>query len=227
MSFRGSSFLCFKNDIIEDMDIWGLVFVVVITLFSMVLHEMAHGYVAYWLGDQTAKLSGRLSLNPLNHIDPVMTIVVPVLLYLMGGPIFGGAKPVPINTRNLKWREWGMALVGIAGPFTNLILALIFFLLGYFTAGNFTGIWGEACIIGVNVNLGFMLFNMIPIPPLDGSRLLYALAPDFVRGMMENIERFGTTFVFILVLLFGSLLSGYLIGGRLWFVTIFYHMVGA
>ena len=163
MSFRGSSFLCFEDVIIEDMDIWGLVFVVVITLISMVLHEMAHGYVAYWLGDQTAKLSGRLSPNPLNHIDPVMTIVVPVLLYLMGGPIFGGAKPVPINTRNLRFKEWGMALVGLAGPFTNLILALIFFLLGYFTAGNFNGVWGEACVIGVRVNLGFMLFNMLLI----------------------------------------------------------------
>ena len=226
MSFRGSSFLCFKNDIIEDMDIWGLVFVVVITLISMVLHEMAHGYVAYWLGDQTAKLSGRLSPNPLNHIDPVMTIVVPVLLYLMGGPIFGGAKPVPINTRNLRFREWGMALVGLAGPFTNLILALIFFLLGYFTAGNFNGVWGEACVIGVRVNLGFMLFNMLPIPPLDGSRLLYALAPDFVRRFMETIERYGTTLVFILVLMFGSFLSGYLYGGRMWFIEMFYHLVG-
>ena len=96
--------------------IWGVVAIFVITIISMVLHEIAHGYVAYWLGDSTAKYSGRLSLNPLKHIDPVMTIIVPVVLYLTGGPIFGGAKPVPINSRNLRFKEWGMALVGLAGP---------------------------------------------------------------------------------------------------------------
>ena len=105
--------------------IWGVVAIFVITIISMVLHEIAHGYVAYWLGDSTAKYSGRLSLNPLKHIDPVMTIIVPVVLYLTGGPIFGGAKPVPINSRNLRFKEWGMALVGLAGPFTNLILTVL------------------------------------------------------------------------------------------------------
>ena len=143
--------------------IWGVVAIFVITIISMVLHEIAHGYVAYWLGDSTAKYSGRLSLNPLKHIDPVMTIVVPVVMYLCGGPIFGGAKPVPVNSRNLKHGEWGMALVAIAGPLMNLILALVFFLLGFFTGGNFTSVWGDICAMGVSVNLGFMLFNILPI----------------------------------------------------------------
>ena len=106
------------------MDVVTLIFIIVILVFSTVLHELAHGYVAYWLGDHTAKANGRLSLNPIVHIDPMMSIVVPVILYLMGGPVFGGAKPVPINTRNLKWKEWGFALVAIAGPLTNIILSL-------------------------------------------------------------------------------------------------------
>lgn len=206
--------------------IWGVVAIFVITIISMVLHEIAHGYVAYWLGDSTAKYSGRLSLNPLKHIDPVMTIIVPVVLYLTGGPIFGGAKPVPINSRNLRFKEWGMALVGLAGPFTNLILTVIFFLLGFFLGDNFTNLWGEICSIGVMVNLGFMLFNLLPIPPLDGSRFLYALAPEFVRRFMESIERYGTTLVFILILLFGSVFGNLIYAGRVWCIDMLYHMVG-
>ena len=204
----------------------GIIIIFAITIISMVLHEIAHGYTAYWLGDKTAKYSGRLSLNPLNHIDPVMTIVVPVVMYLCGGPIFGGAKPVPVNSRNLKHGEWGMALVAIAGPLMNLILALVFFLLGFFTGGNFTSVWGDICAMGVSVNLGFMLFNILPIPPLDGSRVLYALAPEFVRKGMDGIERYGTTLVFILVVLFGNFLSSYLVGARIWFIDLFYHLVG-
>ena len=157
--------------------IWGVVAIFVITIISMVLHEIAHGYVAYWLGDSTAKYSGRLSLNPLKHIDPVMTIIVPVVRYLTGGPIFDV-------------------------------------------------LWGEICSIGVMVNLGFMLFNLLPIPPLDGSRFLYALAPEFVRRFMESIERYGTTLVFILILLFGSVFGSLIYAGRVWCIDMLYHMVG-
>ena len=106
------------------MDIRYLIFVFVVTVGSMILHELAHGFTAYKLGDDTAKRDGRLSLNPLRHIDPFMTILVPLLLAISGMPVFGGAKPVPVDTRRVKGGEWGFALVALMGPLTNFILAL-------------------------------------------------------------------------------------------------------
>jgi len=190
-----------------------------ITLFSMILHEIAHGLVALWQGDHTARLSGRLSLNPLKHIDPWMTIIVPLILALSGGPIFGGAKPVPVNTRNLKHGEWSMALVAIAGPLTNILLAFLSFLLWIATD------W-DVCVQGVAINLGFAVFNIIPIPPLDGSRVLYAFAPDFVRDIMNKIERYGTTLVFVLIVLFGTALGTYMGTVEEFILNIFYKIVG-
>ena len=107
------------------MNIAGAVITLVIILFSMVLHELSHGLVAYWLGDTTAKEDGRLTLNPLKHLDPFMSVLLPMMLYFMNAPVFGGAKPVPVNSRNLKGKEWGMALVALAGPLMNFILAFI------------------------------------------------------------------------------------------------------
>ena len=171
-----------------------VVIILLIVLVSVILHELAHGVVAYWLGDRTAKDAGRLTLNPLKHIDPYMSILVPVVLYMLKAPVFGGAKPVPINTRNLKWGVWGMALVAVAGPFTNFLIALIAFLVGHFT-GWLYGSGGElmAFISGefVFANLGFMLFNLIPVPPLDGSRVLYAISPDGFRKTLTQIEQYG------------------------------------
>ena len=216
----------------------GYVFAVfIITLFSMILHELMHGVVALKLGDDTAKYSGRLSLNPLKHIDPVMTIMVPILLALMGGPIFGGAKPVPINKYKLKYREWGFALVAIAGPLTNFILALVFFLVGYW-AGAFQiqngevyysadSFWSMFAMLGVSINLGFMLFNIIPIPPLDGSRVLYAIAPEGgVRTFMEQIERYGLFVVYFCLLFFGTALSFYMSGAMNAILRFFTMLVG-
>ena len=216
----------------------GYVFAVfIITLFSMILHELMHGVVALRLGDDTAKYSGRLSLNPLKHIDPVMTIMVPILLALMGGPIFGGAKPVPINKYKLKYREWGFALVAIAGPLTNFILALVFFLVGYW-AGAFQiqngevyysadSFWSMFAMLGVSINLGFMLFNIIPIPPLDGSRVLYAIAPEGgVRAFMEQIERYGLFVVYFCLLFFGTALSFYMSGAMNAILRFFTMLVG-
>ena len=216
----------------------GYVFAVfIITLFSMILHELMHGVVALKLGDDTAKYSGRLSLNPLKHIDPVMTIMVPILLALMGGPIFGGAKPVPINKYKLKYREWGFALVAIAGPLTNFILALVFFLVGYW-AGVFQiqngevyysadSFWSMFAMLGVSINLGFMLFNIIPIPPLDGSRVLYAIAPEGgVRVFMEQIERYGLFVVYFCLLFFGTALSFYMSGAMNAILRFFTMLVG-
>lgn len=207
--------------------ILNLVVILGVILFSMVLHELAHGVVAYWLGDDTAKDDGRLTLNPAKHIDPVMSILVPVLLYMSGGPIFGGAKPVPVDTRNLKFGAWGMALVAIAGPLTNFLIALVSFLIGYWTGWlNMSGIVGLIFTELVLVNLGFGIFNLIPIPPLDGSRVLYALAPDVVREGMEKFEKIGIIVVMILVIVFPSVISTIMLGGIQGMLTGFYWLVG-
>lgn len=207
--------------------ILNLVVILGVILFSMVLHELAHGVVAYWLGDDTAKDDGRLTLNPAKHIDPVMSILVPVLLYMSGGPIFGGAKPVPVDTRNLKFGAWGVALVAIAGPLTNFLIALVSFLVGYWTGWlNMPGIVGLIFTELVLVNLGFGIFNLIPIPPLDGSRVLYALAPDVVREGMEKFEKIGIIVVMILVIVFPSVISTIMLGGIQGMLTGFYWLVG-
>lgn len=190
--------------------------ILVIVLFSVILHELSHGLVAYALGDKTAKYAGRLTLNPLKHIDPYMSILVPVILYILRAPVFGGAKPVPVNYYNLKWREWGMALVAVSGPLTNFLLAFITFLIGHFT-GLLYGSGGELLSFifseMIFVNLGFMLFNLIPIPPLDGSRVLYAFSPDFFRNFLSNIERYGVIIIYVLILLFGEVFSGLMVNG--------------
>ena len=206
-----------------------LIFVFVIIVFSMVLHELAHGYVAYWLGDDTAKNDGRLSLNPLRHIDPVMTIFIPLLLALTGMPVFGGAKPVPVNSHKVRGAEWGFALVALAGPLTNFILAFIFFLIGYFSGAFMSdgSILDTFCVAGVSVNLGFCVFNLLPIPPLDGSRILYALAPDFVRNFMRAMEGVGVIVIYCLLLLCGGLFSNYMSMAMNGIWQFFCFLVGA
>ncbi len=207
-----------------------IIIILIISVGSIILHELSHGIVAYWLGDHTAKDAGRLSLNPIKHIDPFMSILVPVVLFMIGAPVFGGAKPVPIDTRNLRWREWGMALVALAGPFTNLIIAFISFVIGHFT-GLIYGSGGELpeFIFAelVVVNLGFTIFNILPIPPLDGSRLLYAISPDGVRTFLLSIEQFGVIIVYILILMFGPVFSGIMSGGVDGLLNLFYLVVGS
>jgi Zn-dependent protease len=210
-----------------SIDLGYIAVVFVVSIFSVILHELMHGVAAYLLGDQTAKLSGRLTLNPLKHIDPVMSIIVPVCLALIGAPVFGGAKPVPINTRNLKGGEWGFALVAIAGPLTNIILSFIFFLIGHFT-GAFYGesFGGVICSTGMFLNMGFALFNIIPIPPLDGSRVLYALAPDGVKTFMQNMERYGLIVIYAMIFMLGSGLAVYFMNGEKAILTAFYWIIG-
>ena len=211
------------------MNILSLLIILVIVVSSVVLHELAHGLVAYWLGDDTAKEAGRLDLNPLKHIDPIMSILVPVVLYMIGAPVFGGAKPVPINYRKLKWNEWGMALVALAGPLTNFLLAFVSFLIGHFT-GWLYGTGGEILFFIFRelmlVNLGFMLFNLIPVPPLDGSRVLYAISPDAVRDFLSKIEPYGFIVVYLLILLFGEVFSSLMINGTNGILNFFYLLVG-
>ena len=204
--------------------------ILIIIVASVILHELAHGVVAYWLGDSTAKDAGRLTLNPLKHIDPYMSILVPVVLYILNAPVFGGAKPVPINPQNLKWKEWGMALVAIAGPITNLLLAFIFFVIGHFT-GWLYGAGGEVVAFifteFVFVNLGFAVFNILPIPPLDGSRVLYAIAPDGFRKILKEVERYGIIIVYAMILLFGEVFSHLMVGSMEGILKFFYFIVGA
>lgn len=217
------------------MDVARFLIVIVVVIGSVILHELAHGLVAYSLGDRTAKDAGRLSLNPLKHIDPYMSILVPVILYLIGAPVFGGAKPVPIDSRNLKWREWGLALVAIAGPLTNFLLALIAFLIGYFSgllnvsSGSLFYVTNSipAFIIVeiIMVNLGFMVFNLIPIPPLDGSRVIYAIAPDKVREFLVKIESYGFFIVYGLILLFGPLFSSIMLESTKAILNLFILLV--
>ncbi len=200
--------------------------VIVTILISMTLHEAMHGYVAYFLGDDTAKLQGRLTLNPIKHIDPFLTLILPILLAISHLPIFGGAKPVPINPARVRYDEWGSALVAVAGPLTNLLLAFIFF--GFYAVLHVPQDTMPGFILwtATLVNLGFFVFNIIPIPPLDGSRVLYALAPDFVRRGMEWIEQYGILLVFFLVLVTGSLISVYMLGAINFIVNIFSRIFG-
>lgn len=208
------------------MDIYSLLIVLAVILVSMTLHEAMHGFVAYALGDDTAKLQGRLTLNPIKHIDPFLTILLPLLLAISGGPIFGGAKPVPFNPDRVKYDEWGAALVAIAGPLTNFVIAFILFGVYALLGAPHTGMVAQIASLAIAVNLGFFVFNMVPIPPLDGSRVLYALAPEFVRRGMEQIERYGIIIVFAIVIIAGPFLATYMITAINFFTGVFGHIFG-
>ncbi len=200
------------------MDIGYILTVLAVIFVSMTFHELMHGLVANWLGDETARLLGRLTLNPLKHIDPFMTVLLPLFIVvtnmLTGAntPVFGGAKPVPFNPSRIKYDEWGVALMAIAGPLTNLALAFISFGIYVMVGGDSTTLAGQVFSVSTAVNLGFFAFNILPIPPLDGSRVMYALAPDFVRKGMDTIERYGVVLVLVIVLVSGSLLDAYMRG---------------
>lgn len=209
------------------MYLLNILVVFVVVIISMMLHELAHGVVAYRLGDDTAKSEGRLTLNPFKHLDPVLSVFLPLMLFISGGPVFGGAKPVPVDSRNLRHGVWGMALVAIAGPLTNFILAFLMFLIGHFTGWMYlNGLVGMIFMEGILVNLGFGIFNLIPIPPLDGSRVVYAIAPDQVRDVMQGMERCGLIIVLILVVLASGLISNIMAGAMNGILTGFYWLVG-
>ncbi len=186
-----------------NIDIGYIGLVLVVILMSMTLHEAMHGYMAYWLGDHTAKNEGRLTLNPIKHIDPFLTIIMPIMLAILQAPIFGGAKPVPFNPYAVRGGVYGAALVGLAGPLTNFVLSFVFFAM-YVMVGMPVGPVGTFLQLAVVVNLGFFIFNMIPIPPLDGSRALYAVAPEGVQRFMDFLEQNGLLIVFAIVMLFNS-----------------------
>ena len=206
-----------------------LVIVFTIIIISTVLHEVAHGYAAYFQGDTTAKDEGRLSLNPLVHLDLFTSVILPVLLYLTGGVVLGAAKPVPVDRRNLRNGEGSMAIVALVGPMMNLLIAFLAFLIGHFTGAlNDRGVVGFIFGQTIIMNLGFMAFNLIPIPPLDGSRVLYYFLSDKLREMMDFIEmRMGILFVYLFLVVFGSALSTLTYNVMVGILSVFYLLVGA
>ena len=202
-----------------------ILIVIGVIIFSMTLHEVAHAYVAYWLGDHTAKASGRLTFNPIKHLDPFMSLLMPLILAIAGLPIFGGAKPVPVNFARLKWGDIGIACVAIAGPLVNFFLAFIAFSIAHYAQIPADSLLGEIISIAIMVNLGFFVFNMLPIPPLDGSRILYAFAPDAAQNFMRNMERFGIFIVMVLVMFLGPIFSVIMVSAMQAILALFTHLV--
>jgi Zn-dependent protease len=193
-----------------------IIFGLVVLIFSIVLHEVSHGYMANWLGDPTARLQGRLTLNPISHIDPVGSIILPALLLLTHSPILiGYAKPVPYNPYNLRGK-YAEGLVAAAGPATNILLACIFgFLIRFANAQLGPDLIGAFAII-VYINMLLALFNLIPVPPLDGSKVLSALfgmvSPSLERGYNTfrlNFERLGVLSGTLLILVVFYFLAPY------------------
>ena len=185
---------------LSDLNFAGLVIVFVSLVISITLHEAMHAFSAHWLGDDTAHSQGRISLNPLRHVDPFATILLPLItLVLFGVPLLA-AKPVPFNPYGVRFGEYGAAMVGLAGPLTNLVLAIAGAgIIGLFQASLGAGIFG-ALMIFVQVNVAVFVFNMMPLPPLDGSRLVYAFAPESVQNVMAQLEQFGFFIIFGLLL---------------------------
>lgn len=193
------------------MDSVQFVFSLAVLIMSVVAHEVSHGYVAYALGDPTAKHAGRLTLNPLRHLDLMGSLIVPAMTFLFGGVVFGWAKPVPYNPYNLRGGKWGPALVAGAGPATNIALALVFGLIIRFSSlpylaalpPSFITIAGTVVL----VNILLAVFNFVPVPPLDGSKVLFALLPYRYSFVQEFLERNGLVIVFLFVFFLWRLVS--------------------
>ena len=209
-----------------------IIIVLIVILLSMTIHEAMHAFMGYVLGDSTAKEEGRLTLNPIRHIDPVMTILLPLIMVILHAPVFGGAKPVPFNPNRVRFGDWGAVLVALSGPITNLVIAFIAFGVGVFSGViNSAGavqstIFGLIISTAVSVNLGFFVFNMLPIPPLDGSRILYAVAPNSVRSVMQKIEQNGVLLVMIIVVLFSDVIGQVMSGCIQAILRVFMNIFG-
>jgi len=176
-----------------------IIFGIIILILSVVVHEVSHGYAADALGDPTARLAGRLTLNPLRHLDLFGSIIIPVITWMAGGFIFGWAKPVPFNPYNFqKGGKWGEALVAAAGPGANLVLAIIFGLLIRFVTLPTTVLEIVSFVVVINIVLA--LFNLIPVPPLDGSKILFTILPYQYGRVRAVFERYGLILVLLFVL---------------------------
>ncbi len=210
---------------VQQLAVWALP-----VLFAITVHEVAHGWVARQLGDPTAMMLGRLTLNPLKHIDPIGTVLVPIALLFLGGVLFGWAKPVPITTENLRNPKRDMALVAAAGPLANLLMALIWALimkLVLVMSGSFAGLalpLSYMCVAGITINVILLVLNLLPIPPLDGSRVVSGLLPGPWAWQYNRIEPYG---LFILLgLMLAGILGKVLSPPVMWIQTGLYHLMG-
>ena len=198
-------------------------------LLAITLHEVAHGWAARSLGDPTAAQLGRLTLNPLKHIDPVGTILIPAILFILPGNfLFGWAKPVPVNMNQLHEPKRDMALVAAAGPASNFVMALLWALIVKIGYSMDTSLLSEICItmgtVGILINLVLMVLNLIPVPPLDGGRVLAGVLPDHMSNGLARIEPYG---LFIIFGLLATGLLGQLIGGPFeFFQSLIQQIVG-
>ncbi len=192
-----------------------IVFQLAILIFSVIIHEVAHGLTANALGDPTAKHAGRLTLNPVSHLDPVGSVLVPLASFFLGGIIIGWAKPVPYDPRNLRIRnqDIGSAIVGAAGPAANILIALIFGL-ALRSGGSWLALFGSAApplmeIIGAIafLNLVLAVFNLVPIPPLDGSKVLFSFLPARWYGLRSTLERYGFMLLLFFIFYFSQWIS--------------------
>jgi len=183
------------------------IFSLIVLLFSVMIHELAHGYVAYSLGDPTAKYAGRLTLNPLKHLDLFGSIILPLLLFVAGSPfLFGWAKPVPVNPYNFRDKKYGEIKVSLAGPVSNFLLAIVFGLILRFIPENIIlanpGILLSLGFI-VSINIWLAVFNLIPVPPLDGSWILFSFLYPKFENVKIFLRQYGTV-VLVLLILFGG-----------------------
>ncbi|MGD0576748.1 MAG: site-2 protease family protein [Candidatus Staskawiczbacteria bacterium] len=184
------------------------IFSLVVLIFSVIIHELAHGYVAYSLGDPTAKYAGRLTLNPLKHLDPFGSIILPLLLFIAGSPfLFGWAKPVPINPYNFSDKKYGEIKVSIAGPASNLSVAIVFgLILRFIPSGIILANPGIEIALGyiIAINIWLAVFNLIPIPPLDGSWILFSFLPAGWQSAKIFLKQYGIVILVLLILFGGS-----------------------
>jgi Zn-dependent protease len=206
-------------------DRWiNLLILIPVLLFCLMMHELAHGFVAYRLGDPTAKRAGRLSFNPIRHLDPLGAAMF-IITYVSSGWMFGWAKPVPVAPYYFKNRQRGMAIVGLAGPVTNFILAIIFALLLRWLHPSPTGRLADVLSLGFQLNVVLGIFNLVPIPPLDGSRVVGAFLPRNAYEKWVQVDRYGFVLVIAFLLLFraqyGSLLI-WVMNGLLGVFTNYY-----
>ncbi len=168
------------------------IFSIIILIFSVVIHEVSHGYAAYMQGDNTAKYAGRLNLNPFNHLEWFGSFILPMMSYFLGGFIIGWAKPVPFNPYNLRNQRWGEAIVAAAGPLSNICIAIFFGLLirfGILVQFGDSFVYIAATIVFINLILA--TFNLIPVPPLDGSKILFSILPYSMHDVRNFLERNG------------------------------------